>query len=225
MAKKESPKVKESRSLFSRMGVPAVSPKVLGILEVVLGVALLPFVYGSTVAFGREFFLMPKAAQAAFGAGVGVFLAVHFFIWEPEEVYLFGQDILLRIFSPFKHIVNIAPYLLPVYTIAVFAVYELIAIFRPHNIFLGYAMFLFGVTSALHIVFSARALRSKGDDSFKGDYIFGAASAYIINLMILSLFLGVMFKEFSFINFCVIAYMLGKGVFVAIFRQLFVPRG
>jgi len=205
--------------------VSAVSPKVLGILEIALGAALLPFVYGVTVAFGHEFFLMPKVSQAAFGSGVGVFLAVHFFIWEPEAVYFFGQEIIFRIFGSFKHVVNIAPYLLSIYTVAVFCVYRLFALFRPSSAFLQCALFFLGIASALHLVFSTRSLRSKGDDFLKGDYIFGVASIYIINLMSLSLFLGLMLKEFSFISFCVGAFLLGKGVFAVIFRQLFVPRG
>lgn len=224
MAKKESLNVKESKSLFSRVGVSAVSPKVLGILEVVLGVALLPFVYGASVAFGAEFFLMQKSAQAYFCAGVGAFLAVYFFILEPEAVYIAGQEAITHVFGFFKPMVNIAPYLLPIYTIAVFFIYKLIALFKPSNVLLYYTIFIFGVTSALHLVFSARSIRSKGDDFLKGDYIFGVSSIYIINLMILSLFLGVMLKEFSFVNFCVGAYSIGKGIFAALFRQLFVPK-
>jgi len=224
MAKKESLNVKEARSPLKKPGIPGISPKIFGIIEIVLGLALLPFVYAVTAAFGREFFLIDKVAQASFGAGIAAFLAVYFFLWEPELVYAKGQELVGLVFGFFKPMVNIAPYLLPIYTIAAFFIYKLIALFKPSNVLLHYTIFIFGVTSALHLVFSARSIRSKGDDFLKGDYIFGVSSLYIINIMILSLFLGVMLKEFSFVNFCVGAYSIGKGIFAAFFRQLFVPK-
>ncbi|HTZ11662.1 MAG TPA: hypothetical protein VMD04_04750, partial [Candidatus Margulisiibacteriota bacterium] len=122
-------------------------------------------------------------------------------------------------FSYLKPLVRVAPYLLPIYTIIVFLLYLLLAyVFKS---LADYFMFLFGFTIVLHLIFSAKTMRGKKEDFLKGNYIFGFSLIYIINIGLLSFCFSVLFEKFSFVNFCNQSFLIAKGIFGAIIKQLF----
>jgi len=82
-------------------------------------------------------------------------------------------------------------------------------------------MFLFGFSIALHLVFSARSIRSKKGDFLKANYIFGFAFIYIVNVFILALGVSLIFQDFSFIDFFNASFQIAKGIFSAVVKQLF----
>jgi len=76
---------------------------------------------------------------------------------------------------------------------------------------------------ALHIVYSGKTLRSKKNDFLKGNYIFGFSFIYIMDVILLSLFMSLIFEKFSFVDFFSAAFASAQTIFVSVFRQLFVP--
>ncbi|MCX5706246.1 MAG: hypothetical protein NTW13_01010 [Candidatus Omnitrophica bacterium] len=198
-----------------------ISNKVFDIIKLILGICLLPFVYSSTVAFLNQFSDISALAQNAFWAGVISFLLVYLFIWELELVYNSSHKLLEIIFSFFQPLVKVAPYLLPIYGIVLFILYLLLALFIKSDWLIQCVMFLFGFTTVLHLVFSAKAIRSKKGDILKSNYIFGFSFIYIVNLGLIAFFLNVIFKEFSFVDFFNSAYFIASDIFYAVFHQLF----
>jgi len=198
-----------------------LSNKAFDIIKLILGVCLLPFMYSSTVSFLKHFGYINTAAQTYFWAGVVTFILFYFFIFEPGWIYNSGHKLLEFIFSFFQPLVKVAPYLLPVYVIVIFLVYLVLAVFIKDIRFINYIMFFFGAGIALHLVFSSKAIRSKKGDMLKSNYIFGFSFIYIINLGLFAFFLNVIFKDFSFVNFCNNSYALASGIFKVIFSQLF----
>jgi len=233
MKKKESLNKESLNSLDSLEGdltpgpsglsamLSSLSGKLFGIIKFVLGICLLPYVYSVTVAFLGELRLVGKTLEDYFWLGVVMFILVYFFIWEPGKVYTKGQRLLEFVFNFFKPLVKVAPYVLPVYTIILFIAYEFLSLVVKSPWLVRYSVFLLGLTMALHIVYSARTLRSRKSDFLKGNYIFGFSFIYVINLMLLALCMNLIFEKFAFINFCNNSFSLGKNIFYAVFRQLF----
>ena len=218
MEEKEFPK-SESGGLKSKLS--GLYNRSFGIIKLILGVCLLPFVYSATMAFLNEGMALDKAANAYFFSGIIGFLIVYLFVYEPVIIYTKGQKILELIFRFFTPLVKVAPYLLPIYTILLLVFYPLYTLLDKSANPLKAFMFLFGFSIAMHLVFSARSLRSKQGDFLKSNYIFGFSFVYILNIAILALGLSLFFAKFSFVNFCNQTFQLAQAVFSAVFRQLF----
>lgn len=198
-----------------------ISNKVFDIIKLILGICLLPFVYSFSIAFFSQIAYIDILLQNYFWAGVITLVLIYLFIWEPTIVYERGHRLLEIIFSFFQPLVKFAPYLLPIYTIVLFILYLFLCIFIQDKWLIEWAMFLFGLSIALHLVFAAQSIRSKKGDLLKSNYIFGFSFMYIISLGLVALFLNFIFKEFSFINFFNNAFSIASSIFQAVFSQLF----
>lgn len=197
------------------------SRSLFGIIKFLLGILLLPFVYSTTLAFLNESAALDKATINSFYAGIFSFLIIYLFIYEPAIVYNRGQKILGAVFKFFTPLVRVAPYLLPIYTIILLVIYSLFSLVNKPPGALSYFVFLFGFTIALHLIFSARSLRSRKGDFLKSNYIFGFSFVYIINLAIMAFGFSLIFDKFSFVNFCNNSFQAAHSIFSAIFSQLF----
>lgn len=191
-------------------------------LKLLAGIALFPFVYSFSVSFLSEFSVVDKVLRNSFWAGFISLLALYLFVWEPQPVFTAGYKILEVIFGFFAPLVKTAPYLVPIYTIVLFVFYGLLSFTSGTNAWPDYFLFFIGASTALHLVFSAKALRSKKSGSLQAGYVFGSAFVYITNLVLLGLCLSLNFGAFSFIRFFNTAACAGRDVFSAILKQLFV---
>lgn len=227
MDKKASPK-KENQTTPKISGL---SNKAFGIIKFILGVCLLSFVYSTSVSFLNELSLIEKSLQNIFWFGVITFVIIYLIIWEPAALYIKGQRILELVFVFFKPLVKIAPYLLPIYTVILFILYGLLSLIfsaaggsafgGKSDSLIKYFIFLFGFSMVLHLIFSAKTIRTKQGDFLKANYIFGFSLIYIINLILLAFGLNLIFKEFSLVNFFNNSFQVAKNIFSAIFKQLF----
>jgi hypothetical protein len=163
-----------------------------------------------------------KGLQQIFYNGIISFLVIYLFIWEPVVIYNKGHKLLEIVFSFFKPMVNVAPFLLPIYAILIFIIYGLLALGIQSDWLIKDALFLIGFSSILHLTFAAKTIRSKKGDFLKANYIFGFSFIFILNIALLALGFSLIFKEFSFVNFCNISCAIFKHIFSAVFRQLFV---
>lgn len=224
--KKEAPK--QEGGDFAPKVMAGVSGKLsvfynksFGVIKFILGICLLPLVYASTVSFLNEFALIKEVPQSCFWSGIISFLLIYFFVWEPAVIYAKGHKLLELIFRFFSPLVKVAPYLLPIYTIVLFILYEILALFVKSDWLIQYAFFLLGFTIALHLVFSAKSVRTKKGDFLKANYIFGFSFVWITNVMLLAFFINLAFKEFSYVNFFNNSFTTAYNIFFAVFKQLF----
>ena len=200
--------------------ISGLSSKIFGIIKFILAIILLPLVYSSVVSFINEFTQVDKSLQQIFYNGIISFLAIYLFIWEPAIIYNKGHKLLEIMFSFFKPMVNVAPFLLPIYTILFFILYGLSNLgVSSHT--LDFFIFLIGFSSILHLTFSAKTIRSKKGDFLKANYIFGFSFIFILNLTLLALGFSLILREFSFINFCNVSFTIFRNIFLAVFKQLF----
>ncbi len=201
--------------------ISGLSSKLFGIIKVLLAVVILPFVYSSVVAFLNEFIQIDKSLQQIFLNGVITFLVIYLFVWEPVSIYNRGHKLLEIMFSFFKPMVNVAPFLLPIYTILFFIIYGLLSIGIKDSRLFEYTLFLIGFSSILHLVFAAKTIRSKKGDFLKANYIFGFSFIFILNIALLAFGLSLIFSKFSFVNFCSTSFVIAKNIFYVVFKQLF----
>ncbi len=224
MEKKESPK-RENRPLpkfdAGPAKIPGLSAKAFGVIKFILGICLLPFVYSSSVSFLNEFGALDKAAQNNFWAGLITLLIIYLFVWEPAIIYAKGQRILEIVFTFFRPLVRVAPYLLPIYTLILFLGYWVLSFFIHSGHLLSTFLFLFGFSLGLHLIFGAKSLRTKQEDFLKANYLFGFSFVYLLNLFLAALILNLVFAKFSLVNFLNNSFQTARGVFEAVFRQLF----
>jgi hypothetical protein len=202
--------------------ISGLSSKVIGIIKFILAVIMLPLVYSSVVSFINEFVRIDRGLQQCFYNGIISFLAIYLFIWEPAVIYNKGHKLLEVMFSFFKPMVNVAPFLLPIYTILFFILYGLLALGIKSGWLLEYTLFLIGFSSVLHLTFSAKTIRTKKGDFLKANYIFGFSFIFILNIALLALGFSFIFEEFSFVNFCNISFDIFQRIFLGVFDQLFV---
>jgi len=218
MEKKESLKKENSPPLSATAGLSA---KAFTIVKFIAGVCLLPFIYSFSVAFLNEFSLVEKPVQNSFWGGVVSMVILFLFIWEPAIIYAKGQRMLEAVFSFFKPLVKVAPFVFPIYTVIVFLAYGVSAALFKSTDQLKSFIFIAGFTITMHLIFGARSIRSKQGDFLKANYIFGFALIFIVNLSLLAFCLSLVFAEFSFVNFAKSAYQAAGDIFYAIFHQLF----
>jgi len=227
MEKKASPNIAGNL----KPKISGFSGRVFGMIKFILGVCLLPFVYSTSLSFLNEFSLIEKSLQNYFWSGLISLIAIYLFVWEPAIIYAKGQKLLELIFNFFKPLVKVAPYLLPIYTIVLFIVYGILsfvfsagggsAFGGKSSALINYFIFLFGVSIGLHLIFSAKSLRSRQGDFLKSNYIFGFSFIYIINLLLFAFCLNLLFEKFSFVNFFNNSFQIARSIFAAVFKQLF----
>jgi hypothetical protein len=232
MEKKEFPQ-KENNNILDKLKISAdqgwgggskvaiFSHRALGIVKFIIGICLLPFVYSVSASFLNEFNTVEKLLQDYFWAGVISFIVIYLFVYEPAIIYNKGQRLLGIVFQFLRPLVKVAPYLLPIYTIFIFLIYLIFSFAFKTKESVGYFLFLFSFSLALHLIFSAKSVRSKQGDFLKANYIFGFSFVYIIDLVLLAFCLNIIFKEFSFVNFFNNSFQTGKNIIYAIFKQLF----
>lgn len=219
MEKKES-----ADKLFSDLKPPSrgkLKEFALVLLKLAIGICLLPMVYGVTVSFSQEIIKLDPAVTRAFIYGIIGFLAVYLFIWEPAVLFKKGQRILEVIFRFFAPLVKVAPFLLPIYTLLLFAAYFISTIFGNTLSCVLAFLFAIGFSVALHLVFCAKTLRSKQGDSLKANYLFGFSWIYILDSLLLAIFFNLAFEDFSFISFFNGSCQIAKDIYLAVFTQLF----
>ncbi len=215
--KPRKPSVKEK--VAGKMS--AAAQNLLVALKFVLGLCLLPFVFSSTEAFLSEFSRIDPLWQRYFWAGVVTFLLAHLFIWEPSFLYSLGQKVLGALFSFFTPLVKVAPSVVPIYVLIVFMVYGILSVMIKDAWLSAYCMFAAGFFVSLHLVFSARSVKTKKGDFLKANYIFSFSFIYIMNLILLAFCLHLAFREFSSMRFFAGMYEGAQSVLSAIFSQLF----
>jgi hypothetical protein len=197
--------------------------RALSVLKLILGLCFLAFVYTGSVGFLQELKQADKRLQDDFWSGIITFVVIYLFFYEPAKVYQKGQKLLTVLFKFFAPLVKFAPYVLPVYTIIIFALYPLFRVFSKEPLMTEYFVFFGGMTLALHLVMTAKSLRNKPGDFLKANYIFGFSLVYILNLLLVAICFQLILDKFSFYNFYQGAYAESQRIYHAVFKQVFIP--
>lgn len=190
-------------------------------LKFTIGIVLLPVIYAVSVCFTQELIKLEPVVIYSFVWGIMGFLGVYLFVGEPVILYKKGQKIVEGIVRFFAPLVKVASFVLPIYMIIIFTAYLIARNFTDVQEYASLTLFIVGFSLALHLVFSAKTLRSKQGDPLKSGYLFGFSWIYILDALILAFFFNSAFEKFSFISFVNGSYQISQGVYLSVFKQLF----
>ena len=197
--------------------------KIFEILKFVFFILLLPVVVASTIGFVQGLGALSKETIEFLLYGIVVYLFIHVFIYEPQPVYQYGQNLVTVIFRFFSPLVKVASFLFPIYTILLLIISYFVGLIFKSKDLGNYFMFTISATFTMHMVFTAKILRDKDSNIIKPNYFFAISLIYVINIFILAMMFNLILGEFSFIKFFSTATTLAGNVYRAVFKQLFVP--
>jgi hypothetical protein len=197
--------------------------RILSIIKLILGLCFLAFVYTGSVGFLQELKNADRRLQDDFWSGVITFVVIYLFFWEPMKIYQKGQKILAFVFKFLAPLVKFAPYVLPIYTILILSLYPLAHHFFKHPLVLEYFIFFGGLSISLHLVMTAKTLKSKPGDFLKANYIFGFSLVFILNLLLIAICFQMLLDKFSFYNFFQGSYNESQRIWHSVFKQVFIP--
>ncbi len=196
--------------------------KIVGILKLFFAVLLLPVVVAASFAFAKELILLESLAVSLFLWGIFAFLILHHLVWEAEIIYRKGQRMVEIIFKFFAPLVKVASFCLPIYTLLILIVYWLLSlVFADLNNFVNYFIFFVSFFLAMHIVFTAKSLKSREKDFLKANYFFAMELIYLANLYLIAGSFNLIFPEFSFLDFFRLTCQNTQNIFLPVFNQLF----
>jgi len=189
------------------------------IVKFIVGILLLVPAYTFTAAFINEFNGLKGNLSLYFWGGLASFAIVYIFIYQPQLIYNYGQEMVKVIFGFYKPVTAAAAYLVPIYTVILFLVYGILVFMSGIKGITEYFLLLIGFSLGLHLCFTAKALNS-GKDFLKGNYIFGFLSVYLLNIILAAFCLSLILKDFSFINFFAHSFQGSKDIFNALFNKI-----
>ena len=197
--------------------------KLIQTVKFLFFLVLIPLIVGMTVAFIRQIAGLTEDQYLYFVWGMVGYLIVHFFVYEPEPVYRYGKSLVADVFRFLAPLVEIAPLLLPIYSIVFLILFYFTSFFFKEIDLSQYYLFLISFTFTMHMIFTARDLRAQDQTAFKPDYFFSIALVYVINVIIIALMLNLIFPTFSFVEFFRKTSQISSSMYSTTFSQLFVP--
>jgi hypothetical protein len=194
---------------------------VLMIVKVVVALLALPVVVAITFAFQGQITELDPALKHSLWMGVVTYMILKYFVYGFEHVYRFGQNIVSYCFQFLKPLVNVAPYLLPIYTILVLVVFAVLNAFDKVGEFKSMFYSAIAFTFAMHVILTAQDLYEKDASPGKPTYFFGMSLVYIFDVFLIALIMHCTLPGFSFINFFQSLAVTSLHIYKAIFLQLF----
>lgn len=195
---------------------------VIRIIKVLIGAFLLPVTVAATLAFTGQLTQIQQIEgfSSYFLKGAVIYLVIHLVLYKPNYFYVLGHEVAhaLATFicggrvSSFhisrrgggvlttksNFFIALFPYFFPTYTIFFWLVYFLASLFKDISSFAPSFLFLMGFSLTLHLVMTIDAMKIKQSDIFRTGYLFSVSLIYTLNILLVSLILSVVFKEFSF---------------------------
>jgi hypothetical protein len=215
------------------------------IIKVLVGILLLPIIIATSRGFGEQLSLIEnfEGLTRYFLNGVIIYLIIHLVLYKPNYFYVLGHEIahalatficggrvnsfrvsprgggILTTKSNF--FIALFPYFFPTYTLFFWLIYFLFSLFRDCSAYVPHFLFLIGFSLTFHLVMTVDTLKVKQSDILKTGYLFSVSLIYVLNILLLSLVLGIVFKDFSFSAFFKSTIEQSGNIYYAIYEYLF----
>ncbi|MBN2097785.1 MAG: M50 family metallopeptidase [Candidatus Omnitrophica bacterium] len=218
---------------------------IIRILKVLIGILLLPVAVATSLSFGAELGEVQNFGGAAgyFLKGVFIYLIMHLALYKPNYFYVLSHELAhaLATFicggrvSSFRvssrgggvlttksnFFIALFPYFFPTYTLFFWLVYFLSSLFRDVSAYTPHFLFLVGFSLTLHLVMTIQSLKVKQSDILKTGYLFSVSLIYVLNMLLVSLILSAVFKDFSFAVFFRSAVERSGSIYYSIYQYWF----
>ena len=215
----------------------------LKILKLIVGILAIPVMFSITQAFYTTITQVSEFAGILkyFLWGMAGYVVLHLVFYRPTYAYVLGHESVHAIFAwimggkikSFKVseeggsvktdksnvVIELSPYFIPIYAIVIMAVYFVVA--SSYNVNGAVFIFLIGFALAFHVIMTIEVMKIRQPDIVKSGYFFSIVLVYVLNVIVIALLFGMMFKSFSLKEFFLSTWTSTKGIYVAIVRQLF----
>ena len=108
---------------------------------------------------------------------------------------------------------------MPIYAIIIAVIYFVVA--SSYRINGSVFIFLIGFALAFHMILTIEVMKIRQPDIVKSGYFFSIILVYVFNIVVISLMFSMIFPDFSASKFFVDSWVLSKGAYIAIVKQLF----
>lgn len=218
---------------------------IIRIVKVLIGILLLPVSVAATKAFTGQLAQVGQIQGPAsyFLYGVVIYLIVHLVLQKPNFLYVYGHEVAHAIatlicggrVSSFhvsarggnvlttksNFFIALFPYFFPTYTIVIWLVYFLLSLFRDVSAYIAHFLFLIGASLTFHLVMTIDSMKVKQSDIFQTGYLFSVSLIYVLNVLLVSSILSVVFDGFVFSQFFSSALQRSGEIYHSIFEYLF----
>ncbi len=193
----------------------------LTLLKFVVAFVILPVIIATTVAFQDQVEAFTPGLKQALWTGMVVYIILRFFVYGFGQVYQFGQQVVGFCFQFLKPLVNVAPYVVPIYTILALILYSIVNAMGKTGEYQSLFFSAFAFTFTMHIVLTAQDLYNKDSVPGKPTYFFGMGLVYIFDVFFIALLMNFTVPGFSFVHFFQSLAGTSIGIYKAVFHQLF----
>ncbi|MBU4140504.1 MAG: hypothetical protein KKA80_01235 [Candidatus Omnitrophica bacterium] len=218
---------------------------VIRIFKVLLGILLLPVAVAQTLAFFGQLSRIQdfQGLPGYFLRGAGIYLIMHLVLYKPNYFYVLGHEIAhslatficggqVRSFrvcvrgggvltTKSNFFIALFPYFFPTYTICFWLAYFLSSLFRDASGFVPHFLFLVGFSLTLHLVMTVDSLKVKQSDILKSGYLFSVSLICILNVLLVSFILSLVFKDFALSAFFRSTLERAGNIYYAVYEYLF----
>ena len=193
----------------------------INITQFVLAILLIPILYTSIEGFFHHFLNYPDIYQEFFFWGMMSLVLMHFFIFKPQALYEFGQNLVGAAFKFISPLDRFFSFILPFYTIIIFLLLYLVTFLFKTGKFDHYFMFFGGYAFAMQLVFVAEELQEEGGSTLRPAYLFIMSLVFILNIFLLVLLFDLVLKKFTFPAFFQAMSKDALDIYKAIFHKIY----
>ncbi len=192
----------------------------LAVLKFFLFLLLLPLIVSTAMAFQSEVLSLPVPKESWFLWGAGVFVLTFLFVYNFNEVYILGQTIVTNLLKFAQPLVQIGALIIPIYTVLIVCISLLLHVLGKAGPFSFWIIFTLAFSVAMHLVVTAHQLYEADTSPLKSHYLLVFGLAFIANLCIMSLLIGLVIPEYSFLDFFNVLSHQAWASYYKIYRTL-----
>jgi len=215
------------------------------ILRFIISILLIPVCVITTISFYEGILSIKDVSSSGlyFILGALLYSMMHLLLFRLDFLYIFGHES-MHAFATFcsggkasnmkvsskegsvktttpNFFVMLAPYLMPVYTVIIAALYFILSFFIDITKYSSVFIFLIGFTLMLHLAYTAESIRGKQSDLIKSGYLSSISFIYMVNLVVVFFIMSLFFQGASFVSFIVDVYEKTKVFYWSFWKQLF----
>jgi hypothetical protein len=183
---------------------------------------VLPLIIAIALAFQSQVFGLPVHKEQWFVWGIVAFMLMYLFLYNFKEVHIFGQTIVANLLKFFEPLGQVGTLIVPIYTVLIICLYLILNVLGLSVPYERYLILAVGFSVVMHVVLTAHQLYEADSGPIKAQYLFAFGLAFIANIFIIALLLGLVIQEFSFIGFFKALSHHASSYYQAIYKILFV---
>ncbi|MDE1921695.1 MAG: hypothetical protein KGI24_09680 [Candidatus Omnitrophica bacterium] len=167
------------------------------ILKIACFLLIVPLLAAFVIAFQNRILSLPAHQSACLLWGAGVYVAANLFIYDFKKAHDLGKNLVEKMTAFFKP----AAYVVPAYALVAILIYVVAVALGRGSAIQPYFLFVLGFAFTMHLVLTAHEIYGSDNSFFKSEYLIIFPAVFMASLIIMSLLLAMLLREYSFVGF------------------------